>query len=77
MDRATLWVGTKGLCVSTSNSIDVTRMHQCDQCGGEVTDQYWRVFSVEGVLHGCLNCEKKTGNHVPSDARSRSRSAEA
>jgi predicted nucleic acid-binding Zn-ribbon protein len=52
-------------------------MHQCDQCGGEVTDQYWRVFSVEGVLHGCLNCEKKTGNHVPSDARSRSRSAEA
>jgi hypothetical protein len=52
-------------------------MHECTQCGSDVTDQYWRVFAVDGKLHGCLHCEKKAGEHMPSDAGRESGSATA
>lgn len=53
----------------------VSTMHECTQCGAEVTERYWRVFSVEGDLHGCLHCESKTGQHLPSSPDARSASA--
>ncbi|WP_459806322.1 DUF7563 family protein [Halopiger thermotolerans] len=52
----------------------ILKMQTCDQCGAKVSDQYWRVFAVEGTLHGCLNCERKAGQHGPTDAQYRSAS---
>lgn len=30
--------------------------HRCDNCGGHVTDDYYRVFSVDGVVEVCPFC---------------------
>ncbi len=43
-------------------------MQTCDQCGAEVTERYWRVFAIDGTLHGCLHCQRKTGEHIPGEA---------
>ncbi|MFB6232735.1 MAG: hypothetical protein ABEH61_00605 [Haloarculaceae archaeon] len=51
-------------------------MNECDRCGSEVSDQYWRVFAVDGALHGCLHCQKKSGQHAPTGTHSRTRVAE-
>ncbi|MFP4217261.1 MAG: hypothetical protein ACLFR6_00200 [Salinarchaeum sp.] len=40
-------------------------MFQCDRCGQTVSERYWRVFAVDGTLHGCLHCDTKTGQHAP------------
>lgn len=43
-------------------------MYECSKCGAEVSAHYWRVFSVEGELHGCLNCEPKNGVRMPFES---------
>jgi len=40
-------------------------MPECDQCGAHVSPDYWRVFAVDGELHGCLSCDGVNVNHVP------------
>jgi len=38
-------------------------MRECT-CGNEVTDKFYRVFSVDGTLHACKECGgfAKNGN---------------
>lgn len=33
---------------------------RCDNCDGFVTDAYYRVFSVDGVLPACPECSEKS-----------------
>lgn len=47
-------------------------MYECDGCGADVSQQYWRVFAVDGTLHGCLHCQRKNGEHTPTGAVHRS-----
>lgn len=37
-------------------------MPECDNCGGHVSADYYRVFSVNGTLEQCGNCGNIHGN---------------
>lgn len=51
-------------------------MRECARCGSTVSDQYWRVFAVDGQLHGCPECDTKTSDHLPDSNRQGRQSAE-
>lgn len=41
---------------------------KCDNCERHVSEAYYRVFEVEGVLYGCIHCRGVVGGygHKPS-----------
>ncbi|WP_425498434.1 DUF7563 family protein [Natrinema soli] len=45
-------------------------MPECDECGGFVTQDFIRVFGIEGEVHGCPNCmtrrELSDGDGAPT-----------
>lgn len=49
-------------------SVGLAQTYACDKCGHRVSERYFAVFSVDGVLYSCRWCGVNADHYPPDES---------